>query len=993
MTTQPGPPEAGAEGEATYIVAVGASAGGLDALEKLFAGLPPDTGAAFVIVQHLSPDHKSMMASLLARHTAMPVVLVADDMPIRANHVYLIPPGALMHVEGQRLRLTPKAPHTFTLPIDVFFQSLATHHGDRAVGVILSGTGSDGTRGAGAINEAGGFLVAQEPQTAKFDGMPRSVISTGLVDSILPVELIPQRLVSHFINPSELPASQPARLPEDAAAPPTSALAGVMRMLLQNSGINFEDYKPSTVMRRIERRITVRQVGTLEAYLALLSQDRNELQVLQRELLIPVTRFFRDPDTFKALQRQVIEEIVATRQSGESIRVWCAGVSTGEEAYTVAMLFLEAFEKAKRWPNLKIFATDVNQSNIDKASAGVFPESIVAEVPQPYLDRFFVRRGADFAVRTELRQCIVFARHNMIVDPPFTKMDLVVCRNALIYFRPEVQDRVLQRLQYALARDGYLLLGSSEALGRFHSDFRTLTAKHKIWQVIRPATMPLALAGGVSADARPISLGVRRAASPSVPQAPGMVELGYQALVKAFAPPPAILVGASHEPVHFYGEVRHFLEFREGNAVLDVNRILLKPLVPVAAALLFRAARENTSVASDVLRLPASATDPDAAWRNVRLSVWPVGGSEEPRCFLLVFEEVAAGSPSNAPLQIDLASETSERLHVLEHELSATRESLQATIEELESANEELQSTNEELMASNEELQSSNEELQSVNEELNTLNAEYHEKIEILNRINADLESLSKVAASGTIFLDEHLHLTRFNQDAATIFRMRETDIGRPLSDLRHNLSYPDLMRDLGGTLSSGEPMEKSITAADGRMLLVKMLPYRVPSSSAHGVVVSFVDTTSAHKASRLQDVLDALADHIAVLDGTGCILMVNQAWRSFAHSNGDADLTRSGPGASYLDVCRVPQDEADAGYALRADEGLRAVLERRLPRFSMVYPCHSPEEERWFAMYVHPLAGELQGAVVSHINITSWWQPPAERKGGARDRRRPRHG
>jgi two-component system CheB/CheR fusion protein len=370
-----------------------------------------------------------------------------------------------------------------------------------------------------------------------------------------------------------------------------------------------------------------------------------------------------------------------------------------------------------------------------------------------------------------------------------------------------------------------------------------------------------------------------------------------------------------------------------------------------------------------------------------------VGGSEEPRCFLLVFEEVAAGSPSNAPLQIDLASETSERLHVLEHELSATRESLQATIEELESANEELQSTNEELMASNEELQSSNEELQSVNEELNTLNAEYHEKIEILNRINADLESLSKVAASGTIFLDEHLHLTRFNQDAATIFRMRETDIGRPLSDLRHNLSYPDLMRDLGGTLSSGEPMEKSITAADGRMLLVKMLPYRVPSSSAHGVVVSFVDTTSAHKASRLQDVLDALADHIAVLDGTGCILMVNQAWRSFAHSNGDADLTRSGPGASYLDVCRVPQDEADAGYALRADEGLRAVLERRLPRFSMVYPCHSPEEERWFAMYVHPLAGELQGAVVSHINITSWWQPPAERKGGARDRRRPRHG
>ncbi|MFN4103021.1 MAG: chemotaxis protein CheB, partial [Tepidimonas sp.] len=953
-----------------YTVAIGASAGGLGALEKLFAALPSDTGAAFVVIQHLSPDHKSMMASLLARHTAMPVIMVEDDMPIRANHVYLIPPGSIMHLDGTHLRLTPKGPRAFTLPIDVFFQSLATHYGDHSVGVILSGTGSDGTRGASAINEAGGLLIAQDPDNAKFDGMPRSVIATGLVDAILPVEQIAQRIVAHVTN-------QPVPLPAEALQPlshtasgPESAMAGIMHLLLQAGGINFEDYKPGTVTRRIERRMAVRQIGSLESYLILLAQDRNEQQTLRRELLIPVTRFFRDGDAFEALRQQIVEPIVNGKGVGEAIRVWCAGVSTGEEAYSVAMLFLEAFEAAKRWPNLKIFATDVDQTNLDTAAAGTYPESIMAEVSAAQLERFFVKHGNQYTVKTELRQCIVFARHNLLTDPPFTKMDLVVCRNTLIYFRNDAQERVLRRLQYALAPNGYLFLGSSESLGNLHTDFRTLSARHKIWQVVRPTTMPLDLGPGKSVGTLP-PIYSRRPATPHGRGAHSAVELGYQTLLKAFAPPPAILVNAGHELLHFYGDVKRFMELREGVASLEIGRILPEPLIPVAAALLFKVARENACASADPVRLPL---EPGGPPRLVRLSAWPVGEVEGQRLTLLVFEEVHAAAGVQPPT-IDLPSETSERIEVLEHELAATRESLQATIEELETANEELQATNEELMASNEELQSSNEELQSVNEELNTVNAEYQEKIDILNRINADLESLAKVVASGTVFIDEELRLTRFSPDASTIFRLRDSDIGRPLSDLNHVLDYPDLMRDLRAALDNGTPLEKSITGAGGRYFLVKMLPYRIPSSASRGLVVSFIDTTSVHEAGRLQDILDALAEHIAVLDERGRILMVNQAWRLFAQANGDPDLHHSAPGTNYLEVCRVGPGVADADFARRASEGLRAVLDGRLFHFTMEYPCHSPDEERWFVMHVRPLVGKTHGAVVSHVDITAWVQ------------------
>lgn len=963
--------------EPLFVVAVGASAGGLDALEKLVAELPSDTGAAFVVIQHLSPDHKSMMASLLARHTPMPVLMVEADTPIEANHLYLISPGVLMHTDGRLLRLRPKSPRSLILPVDVFFQSLATHHGRYAVGVILSGTGSDGTRGAGAINEAGGLLIAQAPENAKFDGMPRSVIATGLVDAILPVEQMARRIVAHVRKSNTAPMGEERPAP---GAPlgigADAALSGILHLLMQLGGINFEEYKPGTVMRRIERRMVVQQVAGIESYLALLNQDRAEVLALRRELLIPVTSFFRDGDAFESLASQVIAPLVAGKEAGETLRVWCAGVSTGEEAYSIAMLCLEAFERARRWPTLKIFATDVEQLNIEAASMGSYPESIMAEVSAQQLERFFVRKGNRFVVKNELRQCIVFARHNLLSDPPFTRMDLVVCRNTLIYFRNAAQERALRRMHYALGQKGYLFLGSSESLGELQRDFQTLSVRQKIWQVTRPTGLPLDLARG-SGTGQPQPVGLRHGSGHpgSRSRRSGIVDQGYSSLIKAFSPPPAILLNASHELVHSYGHVHHFLRLREGQASLEIHRILPEPLVPVAAALLFKSTRERAPVSSDPIRLATEAGS--AAGQLVRLSAWPVGEFEGQTFTLLCFEPVGQIEAGQPTVQVDVQGEHAERIEVLEQELAATRESLQATIEELETSNEELQATNEEMMSSNEELQSSNEELQSVNEELNTVNAEYQEKIDILNRVNADLDNLIRVASACTVFVDEQLQLTRYTPGAAQVFRIRPGDLGRPLDDLSHNLDYPDLIHDLRAALQSGQPLEMTRSGAGGRHYLVKMLPYQVPSSALRGVVLSLTDTTSLRAASFLQAVLDAMPLNVAVLDSAGVITMVNRAWLEFASDNGARADQLNGPGVNYLAVCEQCSGP-DADCARRAAAGLRAVLSGQQASFSMEYPCHSGDRQRWFVMQVKALLaedGQEQGTVVSHLEVSGWRQ------------------
>jgi two-component system CheB/CheR fusion protein len=956
-----------------YVACIGASAGGLDALERFFSACPSDTGAAFVVVQHLSPDHKSMMNTLLSRHTLMPVIMVEEDMAIEADHVYLIPPGSIMHVSPGRLHLKPKRPLVLSLPIDIFFASLAEVYAHKAVGIVLSGTGTDGTRGARAIRAAGGFLMVQEPESSKFDGMPRSAIATGDVHAVLPAEELPLRLLAHLRGEAYEDARPVLPVTPYAALTNDQAFAEILQVLYQLGGIDFSDYKPATIMRRLERRMQARHTAELHGYLELLESNRDEMLTLRREMLISVTSFFRDPEAFDLLAEKVIAPLVAATESGASLRVWIAGVATGEEAYSIAMLFLEAFEQQQRWPTLKVFATDVDHHAIERAGFGLYRETIAAEISPERLQRFFTNRGDGYLIKPELRQCIVFARQNLLMDPPFTKMDLVVCRNTLIYFKPAAQERVLHALLYALNSGGTLFLGSSESVAMLTDALQVISAKHKLFSRTADRILPLIEHRNQTSSARVrLPAPEARRKAPILTPSVNAADTGIATLLAHYAPP-AIIFNDTHEAVHLFGDVNPFIQAREGSASLTVNRLLLDPLVPIASALLYKSIKDQSSLLSD----PIELTLRNGEVRSVRVSAHPLKNDGVERLSMLCFEaEVVSHIEGLKPL--DVTAETLSRIGILERELAATRDNLQATIEELETSNEELQATNEELMASNEELQSSNEELQSVNEELNTVNAEYQEKMRMLNKVNADLESMGRATGVATVFVDGDMHITRFSPDAATIFKLRPTDIGRPLDDIAHSLHYPDLMGDLSLTLQSNRIIEREVPYGDGeKMLFVRILPYAIPSSTWRGAVTSFVDVSAYHDAKQLQAILDGLPEHVAVLDLDGTIRMVNAAWRRFAMANGSPDLANGGIGSDYLSACGA-EFPPEGTSALTAMEGLRAVLDGSLPSCSMDYPCHTATQQRWFVMSAAPIAGPGFGVVVSHINVTSWFERSA---------------
>ena len=582
-----------------FIVAIGASAGGLDALERLFSSLPADTGAAFVVIQHLSPDHKSMMDNLLSRHTAMPVRVAEQGQALVANAVFLIPSGKTMRLAGDRLQLAPKPEHGLSLPIDIFFNSLAEQALDRAIGVVLSGTGSDGSRGLATINAQGGFVFVQDPTTAKFDGMPRSAIATALVDVVAPAEGLAQQLAAHL----RAPRAVSLRLLGSEDLPSMEQpLEGILERMVHSSGIDFREYKPTTVLRRIERRMQVLHAATLADYLGRLNNSLDEQALLRRELLIPVTRFFRDNEAFEALATEVIGPLVERSTAAEPLRVWIACCATGEEAYTIAMLFAEAFRRAGRAQAVKIFATDVEQSYLDHAAAGLYPETIAAEVSAERLQIFFQERPAGFQVRPEIRQMVIFARHNLIADPPFTRMDLVSCRNALIYFQPLAQERALRRLQYALSTGGHLLLGPSESLGVMHRDFVTVANRHKIYRLTRRDRPTVGLDGaGRHRAGSPTRNGPRALAAPADPHAL-LVDAGHRRLLESYLPP-SLLVGEQRELLHVYGDARELLQIGEGQVTLDVLKLLPREVSWAAALLLQSVARERCVQQSAPLRL------------------------------------------------------------------------------------------------------------------------------------------------------------------------------------------------------------------------------------------------------------------------------------------------------------------------------------------------------------------------------------------------------
>jgi len=879
--------ESGTSGSELFVVGVGASAGGLEALERLFEGMPAKTGMAFVVIQHLSPDFKSLTDELLARRTSIPIHQVEDGMVVGPDAIYLLPPQKDMILSGGRLLLTDRNVGPFVhLPIDCFFRSLAQDVGKRAVGVILSGTGSDGSRGIRDIHDAGGFVVVQTPETAKFDGMPNSAIKTGMFDLIVAPDEMPEKLVRHLKRSS---GQDPGKSDEDSALP-LVGMEAIFRLLRQGYGIDFSHYKPETVARRTHRRLLLAQDEGVEEYARRLAEEPEELNQLYKDLLIGVTRFFRDEEAFAKLKRDVLLPLLKRVGKDEEFRLWVAGCATGEEAYSMAILVQECFDELESPVSVKIFATDVHRASLDFAGTGLYSElSLVGMSPERQA-RFFVPKDGGFQVTPELRRLIVFAQHNLLKDAPFTKMDMITCRNLLIYFQPAAQKKVLSLFQFGLKTGGVMFLGPSESAGELNSEFEAIDPHWKIYRKQRDVK----LMSDVRLNTWNSPSRTRTAGAPVV--VPGstandILLLGVYDTLLDERMPPSFLVNENRELVQTFGGASRYLRQRDGRFSSDILDLVDPELRTALAGALPRAFRERKPVSYNGLRVQL----PDGN-RGVHVSVRPLEGRRTGAVYALITLEEIDLPPSSAGLPepvggdgttLDLGQASREQLLSLESELRYTKENLQATIEELETSNEELQASNEELVAANEELQSTNEELHSVNEELYTVNAEYQKKIAELTELTSDMDNLLISADIHTIFLDRNLCIRKFTPRIAETFHLLPQDIGRRIDNFTHSIDYPALMKDIQYVLASGTPLDRQVRDRQGRWFLLRILPYRI-GIDIGGVVLTLIDigrlkdaeASSHQKHEQLVGFLRSSPNWMFLKDTRGRYLLTNEVFR-----------------------------------------------------------------------------------------------------------------
>ena len=864
----------------THYIGIGASAGGLEALQDLFANTPSDTGVAYIVVQHLSPDYKSMMPELLSRHSRMPIQQISDSTEIYPDHIYLMPPRKNMMIADGKLLLTDAMPESPPqMPIDFFFKSLAQNYGHRAVGIVLSGTGSDGTRGIKALKEEGGLVIVQEPDTAKFDGMPRSALNTGLADLTLPATEIGENLVRFFQHPY-ISGNQPARSEDEDD---NQVYDDIFKLLKRQSSINFSQYKASTVARRIERRLGINQLNGLNSYHRLLVESPKELQILSKELLIGVTRFFRDEEIFDYINGRGVPDLVASAMGrDQSLRIWVAGCSTGEEAYSLAILFREYIEKEGLECKVSIFATDVDSNAIAEASTGLYSEDIQFDVSEDRLEKYFEVRPGGFQIVRSIRESVIFATHNMLEDPPFSNIDLVTCRNVLIYFQQGAQKRVLSSLFFALRYKGYLWLGPSESMGDLKSHFDQVSDRNKLFQKISNQRVPIgstppgiALPGK---SASPVSMQPFNNVVRASKAVSGPLSLVQDRLLKEFVPA-CIVLSDTFEAVHVYGDVSRFVRpMGAGKVSNNINDIIHEDLSVAVSTALYRCEKCQEDIFyTDVILHNDNGDD-----LNLNLSVLIVrsGERESPMAstnYVIQFQvnENAERVVEKSGVSFDAQESSRQRIMDLEAELVKKQEHLQVTIEELETTNEELQSANEELMSANEELQSTNEELQSVNEELYTVNSEYQEKITQLTELNDDLDSVINATNIGIVFLDESLSIRKFTSVASQYIHLMDSDVGRPLHHISHDLKYDELINDVASVSTNGEAVERAVYTRSDSAVLVRILPYRNSGGRiSRGVVMTltnisrqrFVEAALERAQSQLRDV---------VLDG-GAPLMID---------------------------------------------------------------------------------------------------------------------
>lgn len=841
------------------VVGIGASAGGLEAICTLFRQMPGDCGMAFVVVLHLSPDHQSIADRIIQDTTPMPVRQVTEPVPIERNHIYVISPANRLSTNDGYLRVTPanrrRGDH---VAIDLFFRDLADVHKDHAFCVVLSGTGADGAVGLSRIKEQGGVTLAQTPDDALYDSMPRAAIETGMVDLVLPAAEMAQKLLELWRNARQV------RLPEiddDTLPPALGTRAGdaqacepmleeILLQLRSNTGHDFQHYKRATVLRRIERRLHVTGQADLKAYLHYLEQHPAESSALLADMLIGVTNFFRDREAFEALERYVLPQLACERDmadGADQVRVWSAGCSTGEEAYSLAILVCEQLALERRAHKVQVFATDLDERAIGIARSGAYPESIVTDVPPSRLRQFFLKEDQHYRVRKEVREKVLFARHNLLSDPPFSQIDLIVCRNLLIYLDREVQRDILQMFHFALRPGGYLFLGSSESADVASELFAPVDKRNRIFRALDASN-----SGRHSRRQLPGTAVTRKPpetlAKAKPGRTPSFAELHHRALASRM--PPSLIVDTDGNILHMSEGVGRFLQLVGGEPSRSLLNLVLPPLRLALRSTLFQARQGVEAVTSR----PVELTD-TADKLQVEITVQPYkddpGGSD---CLLVVFEE-RTPDPS-LPIPGSIRQTDSMVLHNLERELQRTRLQLQETIEqsevsseELTASNEEMQAINEELRSASEELETSKEELQSINEELLTVNYELKNKVEETDKVNDYLSNLIACTEIATVFVDRNLHIRWFTPRATDLFNMLPVDTGRSLLDITHRLDYPALADDARAVAQGENIIERKIAGQGDHWYLARLLPYRSSEQKIDGTVLTFIDISSSHAA------------------------------------------------------------------------------------------------------------------------------------------------
>src|SRR5579875_3189287 len=850
------------------VVGIGASAGGITALKQFFSHVEPDSGLAYVVILHLSPQHESNLPALLQTQTKIPVTQVTETVTVQPNHVYVIPPNKYLVIEGGTIKLIqPERLRGGHSSIDLFFRTLADAYGKNAVAIVLSGTGADGTLGLRRVKEQGGFAIAQDPHEAEYDSMPRNAIDTGLVDLILPAAQMPGRLRTLGAGAQRLHLAAEEE-EKQARETDLTEIREVLALLRQRTGHDFTQYKRPTLLRRIARRLQVHGLSDINSYLSFLRENPDEVPALLRDLLITVTNFFRDREAFESLRQEAVPKLFADNSANDQVRVWVVGCATGEEAYSIAMLLCEHAARLSEAPKIQIFATDIDDKAIAEARECRYPQSIALDVSPERLRQFFTKEGDRYRVKKEIRELILFAPHNVLRDPPFSKLDLVSCRNLLIYLNREMQERALATFHFALNPGGYLFLGASESAEGAGSLFSPVDKKHRIY-VRRPVMAPAQAAHPIPRLAawnfRPPEALETKATSYGVLHHKVVEELA----------PPSVLINEEYDIVHLSEHAGRFLRFAGG----EPSRNLLKVVHPgirldLQAILLAAKARTGEAQTAGESRRVQVEIEGKPCIVDVTVRRVMDGPPAARGFFLVIFDEISQSSAAGAGEQqaalaganLDVVAQLEEELQRTRDQLHLTVEQYETTTEELKASNEELQAINEELRSTTEELETSKEELQSLNEELTTVNQELREKIEELGRANSDLQNLMSSTDIGTIFLDRGLKIKLYTERARELFNITATDIGRPLEHFTHKLEYAALSEDAEAVLRTLQSREREVCGSNNRWYLARLLPYRTMDDKIDGVVLNFVDITEHRHAEELRRQAAALQEQSQIL-------------------------------------------------------------------------------------------------------------------------------